>query len=172
LVDQGWRVESTKQGHYQGFAPDGRTLITFAETNEPRAMHNNLADLRRTGQFQWPPPDRRLARTNGSPAIDQPLESSVTAKPCAAPQSDLDTLFKNLKAAKSELVAMEARHNTVIAAVRDAEAALEQARRLAERAGAEATERARLSQDDLDLARRLVMEAKAEFDAAFEWNAA
>jgi ElaB/YqjD/DUF883 family membrane-anchored ribosome-binding protein len=67
---------------------------------------------------------------------------------------------------------METKHNAVMDVVRQAEEALEEAKRRAERALAEAREQARRSQDDLDAARRLVMEAKAEFDSAFEGNAA
>jgi hypothetical protein len=130
-------------------------------------MKNNLAYLRRTGQFQWPPADHKSAPRNGERVADVPIQRATT------PQAlDLDALFKNLKDAKSELSATETRHETVMTAVRQAEAALEEARRRAEIAVAEAKERARRSQDDLDAARRLVMEAKAEFDAAFEGHAA
>jgi hypothetical protein len=173
LQDQGWRVDQTKQGHYQGFAPDGRTLITFCETAEPRAMKNNLADLRRTGQFQWPPPDRRGKRNGAvvhAPEVVTPIQSVQPRQSARAP--DLDALFGNLKDAKVQLRAVEAQHETVMTAVRQAEAALEEAKRRAELALSEARERARRSEEDMDAARRLVMEAKAEFDAAFEGDAA
>jgi hypothetical protein len=174
LRDQAWRVETTSQGHYKGFAPDGRTLITFCETSEPRAMKNNLSDLRRTGQFQWPPPHRRANENDGARGGDVGTIESIpkVVQPKQPPERDLDALFRNLKDAKAEFTAAESRHSVVMDAVRQAEAALEEAKRRAERALAEANARARSSQEDLDLAKRLVMEAKAEFDAAFEGNAA
>ena len=168
LREQSWRVEQTGNGHYKTFAPDGRTLITFADTSEPRAMKNNLADLRRTGQFQWPPPNRRSAE----PANELPSGTGISPLAKASAPPNLDALFKNLKDAKSELTAMESKHEVLMDAVRQAEAALEEAKRRAERALGEAQDRAQRSREDVDLARRLVMEAKAEFDAAFEGNAA
>lgn len=175
LREQGWRLDQTVHGHYKGFSPDGRELITFADTNEPRAMKNCLAQLRRTNQFQWPPPDKRmLRRTNGEHAAGAPIaETPIASSREAGPkQRSLDDLFRNLKEAKLELGTMETRHETVMAAVRQAEAALEEAQRRAGMAVDQAKDQARRSQDDLDAARRLVMEAKAEFDAAFEGNAA
>ena len=35
LREQGWRVEHTTQGHYKGFAPNGKTIVTFSVTDEP-----------------------------------------------------------------------------------------------------------------------------------------
>jgi ElaB/YqjD/DUF883 family membrane-anchored ribosome-binding protein len=174
LREQNWRVEQTGQGHYKGFAPDGHTLVTFCDTTEPRAMKNNLAELRRSGQFQWPPPDKHDRRGPDVVSVLAEPRVPVPTAPVASrqPATSLDALFRNLKDAKAELTAMETKHNAVMDVVRQAEEALEEAKRRAERALAEAREQARRSQDDLDAARRLVMEAKAEFDSAFEGNAA
>ncbi len=176
LREQGWRLDRTIQGHYKAFSPDGHELVTFSDTNEPRAMKNCLAQLRRTNQFQWPPPDKRmLRRTSGerqAPVAEATGAPTDALRASAPKTSTLDDLFQNLKAAKAELGTMEEHHDAVMATVREAEAALEEAKRRAEMAVADARERARASREDLDVARRLVMEAKAAFDAAFEVSAA
>lgn len=173
LREQGWRLDQTEQGHYKAFAPNGRDLVTFCDTSEPRAMKNCLSQLRRTNQFQWPPPDKRLLRrTDGQAAVPAAAPLAEAPRAPGPKTRDLDDLFKNLKDAKAELGTTEARHEAVMVSVRQAEVAAEEARRRAEQAVAEARDRARRSQEDLDAARRLVMEAKAEFDAAFEETAA
>ena len=154
LNAQGWRVEQTRRGHYQAFAPDGRTRATFADTTEPRAMKNNLADLRRSGQFMWPPPDRKRPQTNGAPPVNAPPKPAPVKR-------DLEALFRDLRDAKSELLAAEKRHEETLVAVRKAEALL-----------VEAQETARRSHEEVDLAKKLMMEAKAEFDETFEGDAA
>lgn len=175
LREQGWRLDQTVQGHYKAFSPDGHELVTFCDTNEPRAMKNCLAQLRRTNQFQWPPPDKRMLRRTSGERQASLAEATGATPEATAPtlkKRTLDDMFQNLKAAKAELGTMEARHDAVMDTVRQAEAALEEAKRRAEMAVSDARERARASREDLDVARRLVMEAKAEFDAAFEVSAA
>jgi predicted RNA binding protein YcfA (HicA-like mRNA interferase family) len=50
---QGWRVRATKKGHWQFFAPDGRTIVTAPGTpSDHRALANTISDLRRAG-FKW-----------------------------------------------------------------------------------------------------------------------
>lgn len=142
LKDQRWNVERTKNGHYKALAPDGKGISTFADTNEPRAMKNCIADLRRHG-FVWPP-ERNGHRHPQAEAVQQ-------AKP------DLDALFQNLKDAKLELSTYEARYEECQTEVRRVEA------RLAELKG-----KAKIALEEVDVARRIVMEAKAEFDLVFE----
>jgi len=192
LKDQGWNVDTTKQGHYKALAPDGVGIVLFADTTEPRGMKNNLADLRRNG-FQWPPPPKprpvieplrslleaakpapmptdwgspervvqSAARVNGSNGSN----GHVAVMPDdgrrhARPAPDLDSLFKNLKDVKVELGAVESRLLDAERVVRQAEAAL-----------ADAKEKARVAQDEVDMVKRLVMEAKAEFDQVFDVSA-
>lgn len=47
---QGWRWTRTKRGHWQGYAPDGRTIVTVGGTpSDRRALDNALARMRRAG---------------------------------------------------------------------------------------------------------------------------
>ncbi len=56
---QGWRAERTQRGHWQLFAPDGRTIVTLPGTpSDWRAFRNTIAQMRRAG-FRWPPEGRR-----------------------------------------------------------------------------------------------------------------
>lgn len=46
----GWRVDRTRSGHVMFRAPDGHGQVLVSGTPEdPRAMRNALADLRRAG---------------------------------------------------------------------------------------------------------------------------
>lgn len=50
LREQGWRVEETRKGHFQAFAPSGVGIVTIPGTpSDHRAMRNVMADLRRFG---------------------------------------------------------------------------------------------------------------------------
>ena len=47
---QGWRVERTKKGHWQFYAPDGENIVTAAGTSGGgRGTSNLLSRLRRYG---------------------------------------------------------------------------------------------------------------------------
>ncbi len=57
--EQGWRVERTKKMHWR-FVPGNpamRICIFSGTPSDRRAIHNFLADLRRSGfRWPWPPP--------------------------------------------------------------------------------------------------------------------
>ena len=99
---------------------------------------NSLAQLRRGG-FEWPPPERQKQARH------------------APTNKVLDALFSDLKVARGELTAAELKYD----AAKDAKARAEQALAEAERILAAA-------RGEVDAAERLVQEAKAEFDEAFE----
>jgi transcriptional regulator with XRE-family HTH domain len=53
LKEQGWGIERTNNGHWKALPPDRtRTIVYFSRTDEPRAIRNTIADLRRSG-FVW-----------------------------------------------------------------------------------------------------------------------
>lgn len=156
LDDQGWSIEKTKQGHYKAKGPAGAGLVTFCNTDEPRGMKNNISELRRNG-FQWPPPERvRPAKTVdlGSGPF------TATAVRAAATPPDMDALFKNLKDTRAELAGLQAKYE-------EAERECDRRRVLL----GEAQEAARAAKDEVDMMKRLVMEAKAEFDQVFDVSA-
>jgi hypothetical protein len=87
LRDQGWRVERTKQGHYQAFSSDEIGLVTFSDSDELRSMKNNLSQLKRAG-FQWPaPPKKREAPEPRS------IEAALAASLPQAGPADLGLAF-------------------------------------------------------------------------------
>ena len=50
---QGWKVERTKKGHWQLFAPDGVNIVTVSGTpGGAKAIQYIVSDLRRFG-FVW-----------------------------------------------------------------------------------------------------------------------
>lgn len=50
---QGWRVERTKRGHWQCYAPDGETIVVISgTTGDRRSLKQAIAEMRRAG-FIW-----------------------------------------------------------------------------------------------------------------------
>lgn len=143
LKDQGWGVDTTARGHFKATPPAGGAPVVFCESDDPRGMRNNLAQLRRGG-FEWPP--SRAKKTKAHKQPPQPPSAS-----------DLDALFEDLKAARGELTAAELKHQASLDAKRRAEEAL-----------AEAERSLKQTKGEVDAAERLVQEAKALFDMAFE----
>lgn len=46
---QGWRVDSTRDGHFQGKHPGGTGMVTFADSRDPSAIKNAVFQARRAG---------------------------------------------------------------------------------------------------------------------------
>jgi len=54
LVEQGWRIEQSRGGHWKCYPPRGRYLVVVSGTpSDRRAVRNAVATLRRHG-FIWP----------------------------------------------------------------------------------------------------------------------
>jgi len=49
LQRQGWRVAKTRNTHYKAFAPDGKAVVLFSDSREPRAWCNTLSLLKKAG---------------------------------------------------------------------------------------------------------------------------
>lgn len=182
LRTQGWRVEQTKHGHYKAKSSDGKQLITFCDSEEVRAMKNNLALLKRSG-FEWPPgrpassqeqqlnefereafsvpplPHHLSPGSNRTAAPPVPAVAGGRPEPSARELSDaqMESLFRNLKDARAELGAVEVKMQDAGLLVKQAEAALADAQRKAD-----------VVREEVETMRRLVVEAKAEFDAVFD----
>lgn len=49
LGRQGWRVQKTQNTHYKALAPDGKSVVLFSNSREPRAWCNTLSRLKKSG---------------------------------------------------------------------------------------------------------------------------
>lgn len=48
-VKQGWRIESTKNGHLKWMSPTGELVISESTGSDYRGIKNHLSRLRRAG---------------------------------------------------------------------------------------------------------------------------
>lgn len=157
LERQRWRVEPTAKGHFKAYPPDGRAMVTFGPVgNDPRAIKNIIAQLRRSG-FCWPPangvklpqvglldPGDTVTLKVIAPEIERGLRALEQAQ-----KPSVDELFAALKAARAD----RELHAELLA---EAEKRwIEAERELAEARAA------------LIASQRKLTETKAAFDAAF-----
>lgn len=180
LEAQGWTLEKRTTGHMKATPPDRtKSIVHFAQSNEPRAFRNTLADLKKQG-FVWEesPVSRKSAESSAArtermiaggwdgeavPVFDAPPfyeENDTEIAPALLPPTppvsavsekapDLDRYYADLKDAKA-YAALAAEH------LRETEAALEAAHA--------AHAQARSERDE---ATRKLKAAKATFDDAF-----
>lgn len=168
LRRQRWAVEQTTKGHYRAAPPDPtKSVVMFSVSNEPRAIHNTIARLKANG-LTWPPVDAPVVEDADTGSADDWIEEhnnrieaeTEQAKPEeATPRTEtheerMDRLFHELKDAKTFMSITEEHLAACKRKLEEAEAAHAQA--IAEH------EKATLA----------LKEKKAEFDAAFEGEAA
>jgi hypothetical protein len=58
---QGWTVTNTRSG-YQLLSPDGASIVTMDAlhaSSSPWALKHTARNMKRTGQFRWPPVEKR-----------------------------------------------------------------------------------------------------------------
>jgi len=48
-LDQGWRIEPTRNGHERWLSPSGGTVVMSGTPSDHRALRNAVADLKRAG---------------------------------------------------------------------------------------------------------------------------
>jgi hypothetical protein len=166
LERQRWAVEQTTKGHYRAAPPDpNKRIITFSLSNEPRAIHNTISQLKTSG-FLWPPPDklpheeaRAAAAENDDPDawIDEhnrkveeasaPVEEEPL--PPETHEERMDRLFHELKEAKTYVALADEQYAVCEAKLLAAQREFEQA------------------QDERKKAREALQAKKTEFDSAF-----
>jgi len=80
LKDQGWAIEQLDASRQKALHPSGSIVFISGRMLERRALMNTISDLRRTGHFVWPPPDRH-ARPQAvePPATDAPRAANPIA---------------------------------------------------------------------------------------------
>lgn len=88
LREQGWAIKMTADRHVRATPPDrNKPLVHFAMSNEPRAIKNAVAELRRSG-FVWDTDDdQATAAAQGGEAKDEGI-------------IDVDELYDALKHAR------------------------------------------------------------------------
>jgi hypothetical protein len=147
LRRQGWTVDQTNNGHWKA-RPADRTkeVVHISMLSGSNALNNAMRDLKRSG-FIWPPTKETMTRK--APAMHKPerLTPSVHVTPTLAltpsresatrvvrPPQDLDSVFNELKEAKTYLVLTGEILNECMVALNNAQAAFDSAS--AERASA------------------------------------
>lgn len=112
LLDQGWALEATKEGHTRAVPPDrNQQIVHYSSSNDPRAFKNAVSQLRRSG-FVWPPDSYRMRIPSG---FDEEPEQQIQADETqeeemevaqeqltqARADVDPDKLFNELKEART-----------------------------------------------------------------------
>jgi len=150
LSNQGWHLETNSNGHYKATPPDPtKKLIHFSDSNDPRAVHNALRDLRASG-FVWPAPSKKELRAQNR------IEAEANQEPDNEPKEpkDMDTLWLELKDAKVYLTLANE-------SLSESKQKFEEAKRAFKEA-----------ESERDRAAQNLKAKKAEFDSAFDITAA
>jgi hypothetical protein len=174
LKRQGYIVERSEGNHWSVRSPQGGRPVHFSYSNEPRAIKNTLADLRRTFGFEWPPLPKE--KKNG---VGQSSKAEVCCTLCYADTGCKDTrcachepepalvpktseeLYKDLADARISLQLAEEQLSACKGALQEAQTAVDEA--LVQRTEAHAAFRAAKKRFDDDmLAGVEVDEEKAE----------
>lgn len=75
MVGQGWTVERTANQHYLGKHPDGKGMVTFADSRDPSAIKNATFQARRAG-LRIDNPSTELGA--GKPEEEKPMAGAAT----------------------------------------------------------------------------------------------
>lgn len=164
LLEQGWTLEATNNGHTKAIPPDrDKQIVLYSPSSDPRAFKNVLHRLRRSG-FVSP-----LFSGSGAEKETDAVEKEVTADESEAKREvemvqeqaskaansnansvDPDQLFRDLKEAR-----------TYAALAKEALAESQQKYN-------EAEEALRGSEEEYDRAIKQMNQCKSRFDKAFQ----
>jgi len=167
LAEQGWTVTPNGAEKWKAVPPGAvGNIVFFSVSQDPRALHNTIRDLKRSG-FEYPPPKGKPVETKiatgaqtlkappgerAKPAIELP--AATPDRPSSAPKGDpLDQAFQQLREAREWLAMCQSE--------------LDQARE----AFAAANREMGKAQTTTINAEAALRKAKADFDALFTTGA-
>jgi hypothetical protein len=107
LLQQGWTLESTNNGHTKAIPPDReQQIVLFSPSNDPRAFKNTIHRLQRSGFRGFMLPDSGEVNVDKEVAANVPKEkreAEMTQEQVVDAANDVnpDQLFRDLKEART-----------------------------------------------------------------------